>query len=364
MAAPQSDEIEITLLGRGFGESIVLHIGDGDWVVIDSLLDKSKNSAPREYLESLGVAPERVKVVVATHWHDDHVGGISKLYAWASSAKLVMPVVKTFRELATFISAQQPSGAAAVTNGVSELRQLVATIKAEGRAKAVHCQADLTIHRKASADLGCEVVLYALSPLAADLDLFITRLGEAATSGNLAKRLQPFAPNDVSVAALLTLGDDAVLLGADLEVTAEPERGWRAVLASDTRPPIRASAYKIAHHGSENADCDELWSELLTASPVSVLSPFNKGKGLPTQVQVTRILTKSKNAHVTNITPFRKYRDKGTMTKAAIEAANLNLRPGHREVGRVTLRKRLPDPDWAISYEGGASDLSRFVARG
>ena len=33
---PRDDEFELTLLGPGYGESIVMHVGDGAWVLVDS----------------------------------------------------------------------------------------------------------------------------------------------------------------------------------------------------------------------------------------------------------------------------------------------------------------------------------------
>ena len=36
---PAKDEIDVVVVGPGFGESILLHIGDGDWIVVDSCLD-------------------------------------------------------------------------------------------------------------------------------------------------------------------------------------------------------------------------------------------------------------------------------------------------------------------------------------
>ena len=71
------DQIEVTVIGPGFGESIVIHVGSNQWVVVDSCLD-SRTGAPAAltYLNTLGVDPSvGVKLIVASHWHDDHIGG-------------------------------------------------------------------------------------------------------------------------------------------------------------------------------------------------------------------------------------------------------------------------------------------------
>jgi hypothetical protein len=52
--APSISEIEITLLGPGYGESIIIHIGNNQWVIIDSCIDSADNScAPLSYLQSI-----------------------------------------------------------------------------------------------------------------------------------------------------------------------------------------------------------------------------------------------------------------------------------------------------------------------
>jgi hypothetical protein len=96
---------------------------------------------------------------------------------------------------------------------------------------------------------------------------------------------------------------------------------------------------------------------------VAILAPYTRGKGRPTSAQVARITSKAAAAFSTNVTPFRKYKDQGSFTKASFEAAKIGLQPGHSEVGRVTLRRKIGEDAWRVEMDGGASDLSRFVAR-
>ncbi len=362
---PTADEIEITLLGRGFGESVVLHLCDGDWVVIDSLLDKRRLCAPLEYLQGLGVAPDHIHTVLATHFHDDHIGGISQLYDAAKSAKLAMSLPKTARELYTYLSANAVGGIGKISSGVDELAKLVQIRKSQGRDCFRHCQADLTLVRKASAAANVEITLTALSPIPADIDDFLLQLGAAAVDGQgTATRLMAFEPNDISVAAWLAVGNDAVLLGADLETKARADRGWKAVIASTERPKGQASVYKVAHHGSENGDHPDIWNVLLEPRPISMLSPFNKGVGRPKRSDVERILAASDEAYTTNRTPFRRYRDGTPVVRTALEADNISIRAGNSEVGRVTLRRKIcQDATWRVYLSDGASHLKEFVPR-
>ena len=84
---PDENEFEVVLLGPGYGESIVLHIGYGAWVIVDSCINHEGKPRALEYLESIGVNPAQgVDLIVATHWHDDHIRGMAKLVEVCSKA--------------------------------------------------------------------------------------------------------------------------------------------------------------------------------------------------------------------------------------------------------------------------------------
>ena len=84
---PGENEFEVVLFGPGYGESIVLHIGFGSWVIVDSCINDAGKPRALEYLESIGVNPAQgVELIVATHWHDDHIRGMAKLVEVCSKA--------------------------------------------------------------------------------------------------------------------------------------------------------------------------------------------------------------------------------------------------------------------------------------
>jgi glyoxylase-like metal-dependent hydrolase (beta-lactamase superfamily II) len=86
---PQSTIAELTVIGSGgYGESCVIHLGNDEWIVVDSCYDpKLGNCLPLLYLKEIGVdVKNSVKAVVCTHWHDDHIKGISQLYAEAENS--------------------------------------------------------------------------------------------------------------------------------------------------------------------------------------------------------------------------------------------------------------------------------------
>ena len=85
---PAVDEVEVSLIGPGFGEAVVVHAGGGDWLLIDSCVsDRPAGPASLIYLDAIGVSPSDVQVVVATHWHDDHVRGIAQVFEACENAQ-------------------------------------------------------------------------------------------------------------------------------------------------------------------------------------------------------------------------------------------------------------------------------------
>jgi glyoxylase-like metal-dependent hydrolase (beta-lactamase superfamily II) len=93
------------VFGPGIGECVVAHIGGGDWIVVDSCIDRQLGQpVALEYLKSLEVdVATRVKLVVATHWHDDHIQGIAEILMAAKNAKFVHSAAYKFQELVRLV---------------------------------------------------------------------------------------------------------------------------------------------------------------------------------------------------------------------------------------------------------------------
>jgi hypothetical protein len=74
---PAPDELEVSLFGPGYGECVLVHLGLGEWLIIDSCVNQYEGGNPAlDYLKSLAIDPaEAVRLIVASHWDDDHVHG-------------------------------------------------------------------------------------------------------------------------------------------------------------------------------------------------------------------------------------------------------------------------------------------------
>ena len=96
---PQPDELEITTLGPGpsSGESVVIHLKGDEWIIIDSCKVGSR-ILPLEYLDGIGVKyKEKVKMVICTHWHRDHIQGLSEILNECENAKFCLAPVGDFK---------------------------------------------------------------------------------------------------------------------------------------------------------------------------------------------------------------------------------------------------------------------------
>lgn len=81
MIPPGADEIEVSLFGPGVGECVVVHIGQGNWLVIDSCTEPGTSEpVALEYLRTIGADLQtQVRLFLVSHWHDDHIRGAAKL---------------------------------------------------------------------------------------------------------------------------------------------------------------------------------------------------------------------------------------------------------------------------------------------
>src|SRR5262249_49343555 len=81
----------------GGGECIVCHLGAGAWMIVDSARTRDGAPVALVYLRRLGVEPAKVRLVVASHFHSDHVDGLTETFAacphatFATSAALSDP---------------------------------------------------------------------------------------------------------------------------------------------------------------------------------------------------------------------------------------------------------------------------------
>lgn len=290
-APPDPDELEISVFGPGYGESLVLHLGDGRWMVVDSCLDpESGRAATLDYLERIGVDPARdVAMVLATHWHDDHVRGLGEVAEVCRGARFLCSSALHSDE---FLALTQSNvlGAERTTSGVREFARILEVLKE--RKGAGHTNAgpafvlENTIVDRSS---HCEVT--ALSPSSAAIERAMSAIASMLPEQRRPHlRIGAPSKNEGSVALWVSGRAGRALLAADVEREAADDRGWGAVLALSPATSGRAGILKVPHHGSESGHDQRIWDELLEADPQAFLTPWSRGsRSLPTTEDRDRI---------------------------------------------------------------------------
>lgn len=334
LTQPAAAELEVTLIGPGYGECVLIHV-HGEWVVIDSCrLPTTKQAAAIAYLSSIGIPFERIRMVACTHWHDDHSAGISDTFSAAPNAELCLSSALDGDEFAELIAKVQQYQAdpGAETSGLSELTSCMDVALGRGRAP-IFATHDQCIWASQSRDAR----LYALSPSPAMRMNSLRALASLMPSPWTMQRRIVMTENHVAVAMQLNVGTRvSVLLGSDLEETGQPDEGWSAVISSKRRPEGSSSLYKVAHHGSVTAHHDDIWRVLLADKPASILTPFSKlTHPLPRAADRERIRLRSSRAFLTTDVLERRIKRRGALAKAINKN---NVRLLYPSVGAVRCR--------------------------
>ena len=352
---PGRDELEITLLGPGYGESVVVHTGDGNWIIVDSCIDKSGDPRALGYLESIGVDPSQaVGLIVATHWHDDHIRGMSRLVEVCDRAVFSCAAALCTKE---FLAAVGVWGRRRVTpdgSGVREIHDVLTKLGSRAK-KPTFALANRLIHSQG----GCQI--WSLSPGDADFRNFLSSVGALyPEAGQTKTRFPSVSPNEVAIVIWISVRDTNILLGSDSEKDA-----WLEILQS--RQPIgRASVFKVPHHGSEDAHEERVWKQMLDPEPFAVLTPWRRGGHfLPTRQDARRILTETGNAFATSkaglIVQSATRRDR--VVERTIRESNVTLRRQQILAGAVRLRRVLGSGSgWRVEMFGPACHLRDYAA--
>ncbi len=211
-SAPHQNEFEVTLFGPGYGESLVLHIGGGCWVIIDSCIDKEGNPRALKYLDSINVDPaQAVKQIVATHWHDDHIRGMNELVEVCCNASFCCALALCKQEFLAAIDALEGRHLSVNGSRVQELHRIFTQLESRA-SQPTFALANRRIFIKNK----CEI--WSLSPDDSAIRKFLQSVGTLFPGvGQVKNRIPSIYPNEAAVALWVEVDDVGILLGSDLE---------------------------------------------------------------------------------------------------------------------------------------------------
>ncbi len=342
-SAPLPDEFELSLFGPGVGECVLLHLGQGIWMVVDSCINAStKNPIALDYLAQIGVDPAAaVNCIVVTHWHDDHIRGIAQVYEVAAKARVVCSAARNTAEFQKVLGA---AGTFSDSSGADHMYALFR--KLESRSVTTRYGGGLTwalanmcIYRSPRS------TVHPLSPSSSTFNramhefsqLIPPSIYQIGREKEQKKRAVSNRPNELSIALWIECGPVRALLGADLERGRDSKSGWRAIVNSTVRPPGKARIFKVPHHGSSNADQPQIWSELLDPQPLAVITPFRR-KGLPKDDDLARLSGYTPKLYCTTHSRGKKARGRPGSVNRIVRRVAPDLRFTTGPMGHVRIR--------------------------
>lgn len=362
---PRADELEVSLFGPGYGESLAVHLGESQWMIVDSCVDASGRPPSLAYLESLGVdCAADVAAVVATHWHDDHVRGLADVLEACERARFLCPVALSSKEFLKLTQAN-PAGADRTTSGVRELGRALDIARARKKRGRPQAGPVLVAENQVIYEGGqCDV--RALSPSSAATETALRAIAELLPA-ELRPHLRVVPPkqNECSVALWLRGDAGSALLAADVERQTTDDRGWGAVVALAPARSGRASLVKVPHHGSETAHDARMWDELLSLEPSAMLTPWSLGgRSLPSRSDRERIAVLAPDARLVGNVGVKPKRYDGAVERTLKEAA-LSRETALGRMGHTRARCDPARPgEWRVEAVANSTLLSQATLPG
>lgn len=361
---PNSDELRIVVFGPGFGECILIHIGDNKWVCVDSCRERSANKPfPIWYLESMGLSPrESIILIVATHWHDDHIDGLSEIVRSCPEAKFVCGICFRSEEFFTMISVFNEQENIPGGSGAKAINDIFQYLIDNNKTASFVNENTIVLFKNAE-DFSHEgkTQIISLSPSNKQTMSFFVDIATLMPSVlEPKKRCVKTKHNHNSVVLWLEVGAESIILGADLEETTDPATGWQQVIALPVFKNSVSSFFKVAHHGSENGHNQALWDNNFSKNVHVVVAPYNRGRKLPKQTDKERICGLTDNAYCT--ASDNKSREKREITKFIRGIADSRVyenkqNEGYVEWSQIIGKKRT---NWKVTLFGDACHLLDF----
>ncbi|HZX13773.1 MAG TPA: MBL fold metallo-hydrolase [Thermodesulfobacteriota bacterium] len=378
---PADDQIEITVFGPGYGESIVVYIPGLGWGVIDSCRYEFKNTTyilPLEYLKAYNVTS--LCFVILTHPHADHYRGMGEILRhFDSSIKRICRYSgKGIREFKTYLTELESQKG----DRQGDIRELMKLFKLMGylqNEKGVKLRrlselteiipaknVSLKNHSKV------RVRLISLSPSSASEEEYERLLDQttvkAIVEGDLARLLDlnDRRHNLIASALLLEIGTIQIVLGSDLERGDSNQTGWKGVCSNVDCPNLSAHMVKVPHHGSHAAHYDQAWNAHSSSGRlVSVVSPYNKSSPpLPRISDINRIKKYCIQVGLTSYSGLRRAdeaysrevrRAIGNNIRKSWLISSGKSRPGFARIrfnlgGEIVEQKAIPPAKWISGY--------------
>lgn len=359
LSIPQKDEIEITTIGVGSrsGESIVVHLGNNNWAIIDSC--KIEDTVlPLYYLEKIGVNLENVKIIVCSHWHEDHIAGMSEIIKQCPNADFYIAKVGNRQNFLRYVITRNIKNDDK-SNG-KNWREFTNCLKIlnEEKKRLRYASIDTILHSDVYS------TLCAISPslqVLDDFDDFLVKFNPENPDGDFSIKA-----NMCSIALILSTNNHHIILGSDLECNRssstldslfcdqncqqKKEYGWCNALI-DSKLYNRYISYdyiKVPHHSSITGFCPKKWRNHIKKDCIATSTVYinNAGVSLPQKEMLKHYLTFTKHYYLTALKATKSRDNNG---KTVLEQEKHNI------IEKITI---LPDNIGIICSRMDNNDLT------
>jgi hypothetical protein len=300
-------------------------------------------------------------LVIATHWHDDHVRGLSKIIQTCGNARFVCASAMLWPEFVIMVNRYEEAPSTPAGSGVREMYEVLSHLSQTGRPPYFAGPNTLILRSLAASNVAggaCEV--WSLSPSHKQQELFWAEIASHVPDiSQTVRRALPNSSNHLAVAIWVTAGPQSILLGSDLQETRDAHTGWSVIVQSAERPIGTAAVFKVPHHGSENGHSDAVWDQMVAKSALALMTPFvNGGVRLPTEADEHRIVGRAGAAYITADPQLRPRVERPPLVARAIRRSGVSLKSAEPYIGHIRLRKRYgSEYRWYISLMRGAYKL-------
>ena len=355
--------------GGGYGESVVVQLGANNWMVVDSCQDPvTKESLPLRYLKSLKVNVDSdVKLIVCSHWHNDHILGMENLLDECKSASFALAITSDKEKFLEFIELESRQDKLLAKTSSTNIMARCLQIARERKTPVKTIFQDRLLFNLNEKNL--EVKVFALSPSDTVIAEFGKELSELMKDfvPNSNNKIIVRSPNEKCVVLQTYVNGHSVILGGDLETSSDNEHGWLCILDnSQCILKNKSSLFKIPHHGSENAYEERVWKELFDNDKlIGQLSPFMHGKVcLPTSEMLAKFIKMVKHLYITSYDKQVKPKKREKSLEKAIQKFNPTLKELQYREGIIENLIDLDNDDgeWKTKLHGNAFKIdSKFI---
>ncbi|HSO00106.1 MAG TPA: hypothetical protein VLS89_17555 [Candidatus Nanopelagicales bacterium] len=312
---PELGKMTIYVFGPGVGESQVVALPDGRWIVVDTC-EHDNVVLPRALLDHFEV--RTVDLLIVSHPDRDHYKGLPRLLAGPEEGQPQPLDVKLLwryrgsharRHVLAKLCADDPSN----QGRFAELREAEKAMERLGRG-TTQCEAALETEQWPSR-AGANYEVTCIAPCQADQTYETeqwVKLFKLSKNGlQLDDRVERFLRgkargldgkgNPLSLAIVIRWGSVGVLLGGDVEASSDVDRGWNGVLAALAKDWPKnldllrdLHVVKVSHHGSKGAFSEAAWRLHAEARPVdlAIVTPYQGGSNPPPHRETFRGLAR------------------------------------------------------------------------